>query len=204
MKKGGLLLLTLMGFFYLFTGVLFAQTTPDLAIAGKASVQSTTPTPTTSQPTGNPTPTKTQPAPTAQVTPTPTPQTETANPTNAPQTAQTTGPTATPTPKPPTPTAKPKLVMLPITHTNNKPPARPINNIITAPFDLVMNSLPQSYYNDEGLEPQTNKILLLLAFLCLLSGIILLKWPALVRSARRMFAPRIKPRSEITYLPGRA
>lgn len=201
MKKGSLVLLTVIVFSYLFTGVLFAQTLPEIVVAGRANAQSVTPTPKTAQPTTNPTPTLTQPSPTSQVTAAPSPQ---ADPTSIPEQAlqnQTVGPTTTPTPLPPTPTPKPK----PIVVAAIKPPIQPpINQIITAPFALVMNSLPQSYYNDEGLAPQTNKVLLLLAFLCLLSGTILLNWPALVRSARRMFAPRVKERDVIPYLPGRA
>jgi hypothetical protein len=206
MKRGGLVLFTLLFFLYLFTGVLFAQTTPKLATAGRAVAQAANPSPTpkTAQPTGNPTPNLTQsPLPTSQVTAAPTPQTD--NPTNVPantQNSQTAGPTATPAPVPPTPTTKPKPLVLPVI--NNKPPVKPLNQIITAPFDLVMSSLPQSYYNDEGMTALTNKVLLSFAFLSLLSGTVLLLWPTIVKAKRRLFAPRIRERKSLPYLAGRA
>jgi uncharacterized protein (DUF58 family) len=199
MKRGSYVLLTLLVFLYLFTGVLFAQTTPRVALAGLAEAQITTPTPTPNA--TPPTPTVTQvPAATTEVTAAPTPQT--VKPTSAPaQTEQTPDPTATPTPLPPTPTPKPRPIIL---TASKKPPVQPINNIITAPFDLVMSSLPQSYYGDEGLAPETNKILLSFAFLFLLIGTILLNWPALARTARKISAQRPQARESFPYLTGRA
>jgi hypothetical protein len=204
MKRGSFILLTLLVFLYLFTGVLFAQTIPKIALAGKAEAQITTltPTPKAAQPTTNPTSTVTQtPTPTEQVTTAPTPKI--VQPTNVPaqtEKTQSPEPTMTPIPITPTPTPKPKPVVLPI----NKPPTHPpINNIITAPFDLVMSSLPQIYYSDEGLAPATNKVLIALAFFFLLSGTILLNWQALVRTTKKLFAPTLRQRKSFPYATGR-
>lgn len=205
MKRVGLVLLTFSICTYLSAGVTFAQVKLELAVA-KASAQTVTPTqtPNTTQPTANPTPaTTTTPAPTSQVTPGPTAQPKESQPTDVQEQSQqveTPGPTATPKPAPPTPTSKPKPILLPVT---KKPPAQPINSIITAPFDLVMNSLPQSYYSDEGLTPVTNRILFALAAFSLLSGTILLSWPAILRTKKRLFMPAPKERKSLPYLAGR-
>src|SRR6266404_7630435 len=170
MKKIGIFLITIFICTDITTGVLFAQTTlaPTSAPGTIAQTTNPTPTPQVTQPPTTPAPTT---APTAQVTSIPTPQV--AEPTSIPvQSQQSLNPTVTPTPVPSTPTPKPKPLVL---TSNTKPPSSPIG-IITAPFDLVMNSLPQSYYDDQGLTSRTNGVLLALAFICLASGTVLLTW----------------------------
>jgi hypothetical protein len=196
MKKTGIFLFTIYICTNLTTSVLFAQAKPVPANAPRIIAQTTNPTPTTAttQPTDTPAPTVT----TTQVTAAPTPQT--TAPTAAPEQihqTQAPSPTATPTPVPPTPTLKPKPLVV---TTLKKPPSSPISSIITVPFNLVANSLPQSYYDDQGLSPITTKVLLGIAFLFLMSGTLLLAWPTLVRSRNRFSAHTLRERSAIPYL----
>ncbi len=201
MKKGVLLLFTISLLGYLSTGVLFAQT-PTLTPV-PTSVTPTVVSTITQSP-GSPT---TTPTPKEANKPTPIPTAAFSDPTPTPGVAsQIQKPTPTPTHIPPTPTPKSKPLLLlsnrkpPI----NNPPVAPLNTIITAPFDLVMNSLPGNYYNDEGLSLATTKTLLALGSLSLLSGIILLAWPSLVRAKKRFFLPVPKERKSLPYLAGRA
>ena len=171
-------------------------------VVGQASAQILTPTPTAkaAQPTTDPTPTAQIPAPTKEVTTTPAPQTQVTQTPKASAQTQEVEPTTTPTPAPPTPTPKKlKPVVLPIT---KKPPVQPIAQAITAPFDLVMSALPYDYYNQQGLAPETTKVLLAVAFFSLLTGTFLLKWPALKRTARSLFAPKVKERKSFPYVTG--
>ncbi len=197
MKKIGIFLLTLFICIDLTTGVLFAQTTTPAPTSDIAKTTDPTPTQKVTQPPTTPAPTT---APSVQVTDDPT--SPVAEPTSVPvQSPQTPNPTATPTPPPPTPTPNPKPLAL---TSNTKPPSSPLSQIITAPFALVMNSLPQSYYDDQGLTPGTNEILLTLAFICLTGGTVLLTWPSLVKTKNRLFASRVKEGKVFPYLAGRA
>jgi hypothetical protein len=188
--KIGIFFVTILICSALTTGVLFAQTTPTPTVQAN-------PTPTTNvtQPPSTPAPTV---APTAQVTAVPSKAPEPTNASVQSQNSQIAKPTVTPTPLPPTPTqANAKPIVL---AASKKPPVSPLSHIITAPFDLVMNSLPQSYYNDQGLTPTTTKVLLALALLSLASGTVLLKWPSLVKAKNRMFAPKVKEQKSFPYL----
>jgi hypothetical protein len=199
MKKYVMVLFLL---FFINTQVTFAQTTPAPVLAERVTTKDTNPTPTpkvATEPTTTIAPTI---APTTQVTPVPTQQQKNEEPTIVPaqsQQSEQPKPTATPTPVPPTTTPKPNPLVL---SSVKKPPASPIQSIISAPFDLVMNSLPQSYYNDEGLAPTTNRILLAAGLLSIIFGIVLLKWPSLVKAKNRIFAPTYKERP-YPYVAGR-
>jgi hypothetical protein len=199
MKRTGIFLLTVFIGFMTATGVIFAQTTAPTPDSTLAQVTNPTPTEKVTPPPSTPAPTT---APTTtQVTPAPTVLEE--KPTSTPhviQQTQTNKPTPTPTQEPPTPTPKPKPFVLAIT---KKPPVSPLNGIITAPFDLVMNTLPQNYYSDQGLAPTTTRILLAVSFLCLMSGTVLLAWPSILRTKKRLVTAAFKQRKAIPYLAGR-
>ncbi len=191
MTPVGIFLLTVLSFTYLATFPIFAQET------------SVTPTPTAaSSPTPKPK-TSLTPTPSTGVslntTPTVTPKLTQTVETTTPTPKQSPEPTSTPAPSPTeapgpifaqsdesitTPTPTPQPVVL--SHTFQ--PVLPLGRIITAPFDLVTNYLPKNYYDDQGLTPQTNNLLLILAFLCISVGTGLLQWPTILKAKHHIFA----------------
>lgn len=203
MTPAGIFLLTILSFTYLATFPIFAQETS--VTPSPTAASSPTPKPKTSL---TPTPTI---GTNLNITPTVTPKLTPPDETITPTPKQSPQPTSTPAPSPTetvqntpgpifaqsneiivTPTPTPQPVVL--SHTIQT--ALPLGRIITAPFDLVTNYLPKNYYDDQGLTPQTNNLLLILSFLCISLGAGLLQWPSILKAKNHLLAPSSKKRHE--------
>jgi hypothetical protein len=84
-----------------------------------------------------------------------------------------------------TPTPKPKAVA---GTTTKKTPSKQVAQLIAAPLAIAKTVMPNSYYDEEGLDPKTTNNLLLFAGSSVLLGSLLLAWPSLLELKNRILA----------------
>lgn len=191
MRKFGIVIIVLLGTMQFTVPQSFAQqkfiSTASPNASAVPTVQTPTPTPNNITPTTTPIPTIVPTNTPAVVTPTP----QVTQKSSATPTTNTVQPTPTPglvpplqvTSIPPPPKPHPVAVIV------KKPtPPPPVSKLIEAPLALAKTILPNRYYNEQRLDPQTTKILFLFSLASILLGALLLAWPALVLLKNRLFA----------------